>query len=112
LMHNIERPECTILFVGYQARHTLGRQIIEGDREVRINGKMFQVKARIEKIEGISGHADKDDLLRWLGAFKTPPRRLFLTHGEEEVSLELAAFLEREKKWPVTVPRYKETIEL
>jgi len=112
LMHNIERPECTILFVGYQARHTLGRQIVEGDQEVRINGQRFQVKARIEKIEGISGHADKDDLLRWLGAFKKPPRRLFLTHGEEEVSLELAAFLEREKKWAVTVPRYKETVEL
>jgi len=113
LMHNIERPESTILFVGYQARQTLGRQILDRSPRVRINGAMFQVKVRISQIEGFSGHAGKDDLLRWLDAFKTPPRRLFLTHGEEEVSLSLARLLQgRDRGWSVTVPKYQETHEL
>lgn len=112
LAHNIERPESTVLFVGYQAKNTLGRQILEGQSQVRIIGKMYNVRARIAKIEGISGHAGKDDLLRWLGAFKTAPEHLFLTHGDEETSLSLAAFLEKEKRWPVSVPLYKEIIEI
>jgi len=112
LAHNIEHPESTVLFVGYQAKNTLGRQILEGQSQVRINGKMYHVRARIARIEGISGHAGKDDLLRWLKAFKTAPQHLFLTHGDEETSLSLAAFLEQEKRWPVTVPLYKEIIEL
>ncbi len=112
LAHNIERPESTVLFVGYQAKNTLGRQILEGQSQVRIIGKMYNVRARIAKIEGISGHAGKDDLLRWLRAFKTAPEHLFLTHGDEETSLSLAAFLEKEKRWPVSVPLYKEIIEI
>jgi metallo-beta-lactamase family protein len=111
LMHNIERPECTVVFVGYQARHTLGRQILEGQPEVRINGQKFRVLAQVAQIEGFSGHADKADLLRWLRAFKKPPQCVFLTHGEEEISLNLATFLESQG-WPVTVPHYQETYEL
>jgi metallo-beta-lactamase family protein len=113
LAANISRPECTVLFVGYQARDTLGRQILEGGRaEVRINGQLLAVRARIARIHGFSGHAGRDDLLRWLGAFKVPPRRLFLVHGDEEVALGLAAFLGREKSWEITVPRYLEEFDL
>jgi len=112
LARNIERSESTILFVGYQAQNTLGRQILERHPQVRINGQTYRPKARIAQIYGFSGHAGKDDLLRWLAAFKTPPQHLFLTHGEEEISLGLAKFIEQEKHWPVTVPGYKETIEL
>jgi metallo-beta-lactamase family protein len=109
---NIECPETTILFVGYQAVGTLGRQILDGRPEVRINGRIFRPKARIAQILGFSGHADRDDLLRWLEAFKTPPGRLFLTHGEEQTSLALAAFLQKEKGWPVSVPRFEQTVDL
>ncbi|MCX6563230.1 MAG: MBL fold metallo-hydrolase [Candidatus Aminicenantes bacterium] len=109
---NIQRPESTVLFVGYQAAGTLGRQILEKRPEVRINGRIFRTKARIAQIQGFSGHADRNDLLRWLGTFKTAPGRLFLTHGEEAASLSLAAFLEKEKRWTVTVPRYEETFDL
>lgn len=109
---NVQRPESTILFVGYQAPGTLGRQILDKRPEIRINGQTLRLRARIAQIFGFSGHADRDDLLRWLDTLKTVPRRLFLTHGEEEASLSLASFLEKEKSWPVTVPRYKETFDL
>jgi len=113
LAANISRPECTILFVGYQARDTLGRQILEESRPaVRINGQLYQVRARVARINGFSGHAGRDDLLRWVDAFRRPPRRLFLVHGDEEVALGLAAFLAKDKGWPITVPRYLETFDL
>jgi metallo-beta-lactamase family protein len=79
LRQNIGRPESTILFVGYQARGTLGRRILEGQPEVRIHGRPYRVKARVEQIQGFSGHADRSALMRWLGYFQTPPERLFLT---------------------------------
>ena len=86
LAHNISRPESTILFVGYQARETLGRQILEGAPEVRIHGQTFPVRARVTKINGFSAHADRKGLVRWLDGFKTPPRRLFVTHGDADVA--------------------------
>jgi metallo-beta-lactamase family protein len=112
LMHNIERPESTILFVGYQARGTLGRQILERTPEVRIYGKFYKVRAQIAQIEGFSGHAGREDLLRWLNAFQAPPRRLFLTHGEEDAALSLAQFLKDERHWRAEVPNYEDSVEL
>ena len=113
LAANLSRPECTVLFVGYQARDTLGRQILdEGRTAVRIHGQILPVRARIARINGFSGHAGRDDLLRWLDAFRQAPRRLFLVHGDEDAALGLAEFLGREKSWPITVPRYLETFDL
>jgi len=112
LMHNIERPESTILFVGYQAGGTLGRQILERTPEVRIYGKFYKVRAQIAQIEGFSGHAGRGDLLRWLNAFQAPPRRLFLTHGEEDAALSLAQFLKDQNHWQAEVPKYEDIIEL
>jgi metallo-beta-lactamase family protein len=109
---NISRPESTILFVGYQARATLGRQILEGRPEIRINGQALAVRARIAEIRGFSGHAGRRDLLRWLDAFRVPPRRLFLVHADEDVALGLAEALGRERKWEITIPRYLEEFEL
>lgn len=106
LVHNISRPECTILFVGYQAQGTLGRQILDGHPEVRIHGQFHPVRARIAQIHGFSAHADQKALLLWLSHFQSPPRYLFLTHGDEEVSLRLAEKLRREGKWRVEVPEY------
>jgi metallo-beta-lactamase family protein len=112
LTYNIGRSESTILFVGYQARETLGRQILEGKPEVRIYGKPYKVRAQIAQIEGFSGHADQADLMRWLKAFKQPPRRLFLTHGEEEAALSLAKLIEEQCGWSVAVPSYRDIYEL
>jgi metallo-beta-lactamase family protein len=112
LRHNIGRPESTILFVGFQARGTLGRQIVDGSRQVRIHGRTYPVKARIEQLHGLSAHADRTDLLRWVDHFRSPPRRLFLTHGEPEASDALAGEVRTRAGWEVRVPEYGETVEL
>jgi metallo-beta-lactamase family protein len=105
---NITRPESTILFVGYQARETLGRQILEKAPQVRLFGQIFPVKARVAKINGFSAHADRKALGRWLDAFKTPPRRLFVTHGDEDVAAKTAERIRRERGWTVELPEYLE----
>ena len=85
LKHNLWRPECTILFVGFQAVGTLGRTLIEGVESVKLFGEPIEVKAEICQLTGMSGHADKDGLLRWVNAFTEKPRRVFVIHGEDEV---------------------------
>jgi len=111
LAQYISRPECTVLFVGYQAAGTLGRQILDGRPEVRIHGRMHPVRARIEQIHGFSGHADRGELIAWLENIQQP-RRVFLTHGEEEESLSLARHLRDELGLRVTVPEYRQSVEL
>ncbi|WP_227766250.1 MBL fold metallo-hydrolase RNA specificity domain-containing protein [Zhaonella formicivorans] len=93
LKHNLWRPESTILFVGYQAQGTLGRRILDGEKKVTIHGEEIAVKAQIRKIDGYSAHADQSGLLRWATAFKTVPKRYFITHGEEDASLTFAKLL-------------------
>jgi len=109
LVQNISRPESTILFVGYQAKGTLGRQILEGQPEVRIFGQQHFVRAKIRQIQAFSGHADKSDLLKWLDNFTIPVPQVFLTHGEKDVSLSLRNLIVRQKGWNVAVPAYQET---
>lgn len=104
LARNISRPESVILFVGYQARDTLGRNILSRPPEVRIHGQFWPVRARIAKIEGFSAHADRRGLNRWLDAFEAPPRNLFVTHGDRDVSLSFAASVAKDRGWPVTAP--------
>lgn len=112
LVTNISRPGSTILFVGYQASGTLGRQIVDGAKKIRILGKMYKVKARIVQINGLSAHADRDDLLRWLSAIKNRPRRVFVVHGEEETSTRFADSIREKFGWNVSVPQYREEVIL
>lgn len=112
LKHNISRPDSTILFVGYQAYGTLGRKILDGNPEVRILGSEYQVKARIERIEGFSGHADRNGLLQWLSGLQKPPRHVFLVHGEEKSALNLAETIQAEHGWSVSVPKYQDKVTL
>jgi metallo-beta-lactamase family protein len=106
LRYNISRPESTILFVGYQARETLGRQILEKASQVRLFGQLLPVRARVAKINGFSAHADKKALGRWLDAFRTPPRRLFVNHADEEVALRFAEWVRQGRGWTVETPDY------
>lgn len=78
LKHNLWREECTILFVGYQAPGTLGRRILDGAKKVKILGEEISVNARIENIEGYSGHADQAGLLNWLQQFTKMPKKFLL----------------------------------
>jgi len=108
---NLGRPEATVLFVGYQAQGTLGRMILDGAKEVRIFGKMHPVRARVVRIAGFSAHAGKRELRRWLNAYEVRPRKLFICHGDEDVSLDFADEL-RADGWRTAVPRYREEFEL
>ena len=112
LVHNISRPESTILFVGYQAVGTLGRQITARPPEVRIFGQPRPLRARVEQIHGFSGHADRGGLMDWVGHFRPPLPVLFLTHGEKEVALGLARSLREERNLDVNVPGYQDLYEL
>ncbi|MBO5488557.1 MAG: MBL fold metallo-hydrolase, partial [Eubacterium sp.] len=86
LKHNLWRTDSTIVFVGYQTRGTLGRSLLEGVEEVKLFGETIEVKAKIVKIAGISGHADKNGLLNWVNGFtERSPKRVFVVHGEDHV---------------------------
>ncbi|MCX6565277.1 MAG: MBL fold metallo-hydrolase [Candidatus Aminicenantes bacterium] len=108
---NIGRPEATVLFVGYQAQGTLGRLILDGAKEIRLFGGMVPVKARVVRIAGFSAHAGKNELHRWLNAFVVRPRRLFVCHGDEKISLGFAGELQAEG-WTTVVPHYLEEFDL
>ena len=98
--------------MGYQAVGTLGRQILDGLSPVRILGQSYPVRMRIEDVEGLSAHAGMSDLQRWLNNFKSAPKRVFLTHGEEASILSLENYLQSKGGWEVTAPAYLEEYDL
>jgi len=112
LANNIERPESTILFVGYQAEGTLGRQLLEGAHRVRLFGVMRDVVARLEKVNGMSAHADRAELLDWLRALKTPPSEVFVIHGEKKASAAFSEAIGRELGWKSSVATYQREVTL
>ncbi|NUN24420.1 MAG: MBL fold metallo-hydrolase [Candidatus Jettenia caeni] len=112
LKHNLWRPECSVIFVGYQAEGTLGRKIIEGAKRVKIFGEEIAVNARIYTIGGLSAHADRDELIDWLGKFKKKPKRVFVIHGEEETSLGFAETIRKQLNLDTFVPNSLEQIQI
>ena len=112
LKHNLWNPNSTILFVGYQAPGTLGHSIVNGAKKVKIFGEEIAVNARIEYIEGYSGHADQDRLMNFIYSFRKKPKQIFLVHGEEESQDILEQKIEEETKLPVIIPDYGETYDL
>ncbi len=112
LANNISRPECTIVFVGYQAAGTLGRQILDGAKTVRIHGQQYPVRARITQVKGFSAHADQDELLKWLSSLSVNPRRIFITHGEVESAEQFSQLLRSKNGYNTMVPEYGATVNL
>ena len=112
LKHNLWNPNSTILFVGYQAAGTLGRSIVEGAKKVKIFGEEIAVNARIEYIEGYSGHADQTWLLNFVYSFTNPPKHIFLVHGEEEGQEVLKQKIEETSECKVTIPDFGDSFEL
>ena len=96
LKYNLWRPECTVLFVGYQSPGTLGNALVNGAQEVKLFGEPVQVRARIAQLGGLSGHADKDGLEAWLRAFDEKPKFVFVNHGEDAVAEHWANHLKEE----------------
>ena len=111
LEHNLGRPECSILFTGFQAAGTLGRRIVDGARSVKLFGESVPVRAQIHTLGGLSAHADRDALLAWLHRFKSAPREVFVVHGEAETANGFAALIREDLRWKARVPVYGETIE-
>ena len=112
LKHNLWNPNSTILFVGYQAPGTLGRKIVDGEKRVKIFGEEINVNARIEYIEGYSGHADQQWLLNFIYSFYTKPKHIFLVHGEEEGQEILKKKIIEDTNISVTIPDFGETYTL
>ena len=112
LKHNIWNPKSTILFVGYQAPGTLGYEIVNGAKKVTIFGEEFAVNARIEYIEGYSGHADQEWLMNFVYSFYNKPKHIFLVHGEEESQEVLRNKILENTGIGVTIPEYGETYQL
>ncbi len=105
-------PRNTVLFAGYQAAGTRGRQLIEGATEVRIHGRTVVVRARIEKVNSMSAHADRSEIIRWLSAMPAPPGRLCLVHGEPGPMDSLKAFVHDRLGWDATTPGHGESISV
>jgi len=112
LVANIGRKESTLLFVGYQAAGTLGRQIVDGARKVRILGQQYRVRARVAQIHGFSAHADRDELVRWLSSLQKPPRQLFVVHGEAESARQFATHLKEKTGWQISIPEHQDEVIL
>ncbi len=105
LKNNVEDPRNTILIVGWQAPHTLGRRIVEKQPRVHIFGEEYHLKAQVETINGFSAHADRHELLAWTGRYRQRPSHTYIVHGEEEASLALADALRDQQGFPdVHVP--------
>ena len=102
----------TVLFVGYQAAGTRGRQLVDGQKTVRIHGETIPVHSRVELIGSMSAHADSNEILRWLGGFTRAPRQTFLVHGEPIAMEALGASIKTKLGWDTKMPEHRETVQL
>ena len=113
LMNRVPDARNSVVFVGFQAAGTRGRYLVEGAKTVRIYGMEYPVRADIRSIEGFSAHGDYNEVLRWLGSFKSPPRKTFLVHGEPRAIVAMKEHITAQHpEWHVAVPKYRETFEL
>jgi len=112
ISNRIEDPNNTILITGWQAPNTLGRKLVEKHPEVRIFGELQPVRARIEVLNGFSGHADHDELMNWVGGMRQKPEKVFLVHGEEKASSALQKSLSEHFNMNVSVPVQKQQFTL
>lgn len=111
LKHNLWRKESSIIFVGFQARGTLGRQIVDGAKIVEVLGEKIVVRAGIHTLGGFSAHADQEELLNWISKFRNSPE-IFIVHGEEKVSLEFQSLIDERFKYKTHVPSRGEEFEI
>ena len=111
LKHNLWRPECAVVFVGYQGEGTLGRRLLEGAKSVKLFGEEIAVRARILNFPGLSSHADRDHLLDWIGHFSPKPDQVFVVHGDSEIT-DLFANDLNERGIPAHAPLYEEVYDL
>ena len=112
LRRNIGDPNTTVLFVGFQAENTLGRKLLRGDKTARIYGEEHEVRARMEKIDGYSAHADEGEMLDFINAIPNRPKRVFVVHGEPDATAAMAAGLARLGIEDIAIPERGEKFEV
>lgn len=112
LKHNLWRGNSSVVFVGYQAKGTLGRRILEGEKRVKIFGEDIHINCNIYSLNGLSGHADKNGLLDWFSTFDKKPVKVFLTHGEEEPLREFSQALQEKFDTKVEIASIGQTVEI
>jgi metallo-beta-lactamase family protein len=108
--HNLWRPECSIIFTGFQVKGTLGRYIVDGAKTVHVLGDEIAVRAKVHTIGGFSAHADQGELLEWLSSFTKKPERVFIVHGEENTALEFEKIVQERLGLNTYVPEKGEEI--
>jgi metallo-beta-lactamase family protein len=112
LIQRLPDPRNLVLFIGYQAVGTRGRQIKDGAHEVKIFGEIVPVRAQVAALEQFSDHADVDELLEWLGTFKKPPQSTHIVHGEPDSAEALQQAIRTQLGWPVDTARYMGKVEI
>ena len=105
-------PRNSILFAGFQAAGTRGAAMVGGARTVKIHGQQVPIRAEVVQLDSLSAHADRDELLAWIGALPSAPQRVFVTHGEPVAADSLRQAIEERHRWPCSVPEYRDSIEL
>lgn len=112
LLNRLDDPSTQVLFTGYQAEGTLGRRLIEKAETVELMGREVNVRATVDKLNSLSAHCDQQEMMDWLGKFKTPPKMTFIVHGESKAQIALQARIESELGWKTKIPAHKETAML
>ncbi|NDP25914.1 MAG: MBL fold metallo-hydrolase [Flavobacterium sp.] len=105
-------PETTVIIIGYQAEGTRGRKLLEGEKEIKIYGKFYDVKANILNIEGLSAHGDQKDLINWLSELENTPKKIFLVHGEDGALEELGIKINERYGFECVIPQMNQEFEL
>jgi metallo-beta-lactamase family protein len=105
-------PRNTVLFVGYQSAGTRGRQLIDGAQQTKMFGQYVPVKARIERLDGMSAHADAGEIVRWLRTFPRAPKVTYLVHGEIVAQDALKVRIAKELGWTVEIPTHGQKVDL
>ncbi len=95
-----------IVFAGFQAAGTRGSAMVRGATEIKIHGEWIPVRAEVSMLDSFSAHADRNDLLAWIGALPRPPQQVYVTHGEPEAADSLRQAIEERFRWPCSVPDY------
>jgi metallo-beta-lactamase family protein len=111
IKHNIWDEKNTLLFVGYQADSTLGRYLLSGEKSVKMMGMELAVEAKIEKIDGFSAHADKDELVRWMEYFEKRPKKVFIVHGEPDSQIAFKKNLQK-RGFNCVIPNIEDSFEI
>ena len=116
VVHHLEAyapdPRNAVVFAGYQAMGTRGAAMVAGAKQIRIHGQWVPVRAEVVSIEGLSAHADRDELLAWLDALPQPPKHVYVTHGEPEAADSLRQAISEKHRWACSVPDYQESVDV